>query len=200
MWLTSNRWFTLLAATFFGVAAYWSARTPLRELTPWLPILLTVYFCPKRRQAFNGGERSQLPFYMQEGRRFAHSSGLSVEPGSIQSDEDFRSQVQLPERWPSMDHETSHTGWVGQSASPHSGPSDHESDIELDSPARRASDQIGSNMQIFTADVGFQSQGMMDATGPSSQGNPPQEQSPRCSSPESVEGPSTLCVEVQSHS
>ncbi|CZR50191.1 uncharacterized protein PAC_00063 [Phialocephala subalpina] len=45
--------FTLAFATFLGLAAYSSARTPLPELIPWMPlvvwsfVMLTVYFLPK---------------------------------------------------------------------------------------------------------------------------------------------------------
>ncbi|KUJ18550.1 uncharacterized protein LY89DRAFT_732109 [Mollisia scopiformis] len=50
--------FTLAFATFLGFAAYSSARTPLMDLVPWLPmivwlfVLLTVYFLPRLRELF----------------------------------------------------------------------------------------------------------------------------------------------------
>lgn len=139
--LSSYGAFTLVAATFLGLAAYSSARTPLKELVPWLPIalclfiLLTVFFFPKVRRIFNGGGGDEPQFAMEEGRalRFAHSIGTSVEPGSIQSEEDNRSQQQSLNVAHWIDHETSHMRGVDWSTSQQDTRlSTRGSDIDLD--------------------------------------------------------------------
>jgi hypothetical protein len=128
--------FTLVAVTFFGLAAYSSARTPLKELIPWLPtalclfILLTVYFFPKLRQSLRGDNGTQIA--MEEGRAFGYHR-TPVEPGSIQSEEDIRSRNQSLDvaRW--LEYDTAHAGGIGQPASRQFGAlSVRESDIDLE--------------------------------------------------------------------
>ena len=136
--LTPNRYgpFTLVAATFLGLAAYSSARTPLKELVPWLPtalclfILLTVYFFPKLRNSLRGDHGTHID--LEDGRPFGYH-GTPVEPGSIQSDQDFHNRHQSlgVNRW--LDYDISFTGGIGRQESPHSrGPSARESDIDLE--------------------------------------------------------------------
>lgn len=66
--------FTLAFATFLGLAAYSSARTPLPELIPWMPlvvwsfVMLTVYFLPKAHRFFTRPILINPEHAMEEGR------------------------------------------------------------------------------------------------------------------------------------
>lgn len=54
--------FTLAIATLLGLAAYSSARTPLRDMVSWIPlficllVLLTVFFLPRLYQTLQGAD------------------------------------------------------------------------------------------------------------------------------------------------
>ena len=128
-----------MGATLLGLAAYSSARTSLQELVPWLPptfcllVLITVYFPRKIRQSINGYNGSQIA--MEEGRPCGHD-GTTVEPGSVQSNEDYganrtnRQSLDV-EHW--LEHEISHIGGARWPISPEPGRlSTRESEIDLE--------------------------------------------------------------------
>ena len=129
--------FTLVAATFLGLAAYSSARTSLKELVPWLPtslclfVLLTVYFIPTIREALNTEETTQIS--MEEGRSFIFPA-TPVEPGSVQSEGETMSRQQSldMQRWLSYD-----ISFMGRPESLYSGgQSSPESNIDLEEAYR----------------------------------------------------------------
>jgi hypothetical protein len=203
--------FTLVGVTFLGLAAYSSARTPLKELVPWLPtalclfILLTVYFFPKLRQSLRGGNGIQIA--MEEGRPFGYH-GTPVEPGSIQSEEDIRSRYHSLEvnRW--LEYDTAYAGGMGRPASRHSaGLSTRESDIDLEdrqSVARIVAQRMISpsrpgynmnNVPQTASENGFPSQRFAQA----GSSNQPRDYRPRSLSPESivVEVPSSTAAESE---
>ena len=199
--LTSFRYgpFTLVAATFFGLAAYSSARTSLKELVPWLPlavclfVLLTVTLFPKLRQSLSGDNGTQIA--MEEGRLPGFYGSL-VEPGSVQSEEDTNIHQWNPDVEIWLEHDISYTGGADRLTSP--GRLSHRgSDIDLDdrqsvarfvakrmvSPSRQAYN-INSLSQI-TPDNGFPTQ-RFAATGLGSRLDQPRAPCQRSSSPESI--------------
>ena len=171
--LTKSRYgpFTLVAATFLGLAAYSSARTSLKELVPWLPlalclfVLLTVYFFPKLKQSLSGNNEVQNS--MEEGRTRGFY-GTPVEPGSIQSEEEIQRGRWSPQVNQWLEHDTSHAGGRDIERPGSSGRlSAHQSDIDLDdrqtvprlfsqrmvSPGRQSYNM--SSLPRTTSDSGF---------------------------------------------
>ncbi|KAE8442843.1 hypothetical protein EG329_002815 [Mollisiaceae sp. DMI_Dod_QoI] len=125
--------FTLVFATFLGFAAYSSARTPLPDLVPWIPmvvwlfVLLTVYFLPKA----HGICTRPIDHYtaMEEGRGY-HFRRFPVENqrGEIDSRNHLRNDSLELSGWRSHDV----TGMDHRSALELlEGLSTHESDIDL---------------------------------------------------------------------
>ncbi|KAH9220307.1 hypothetical protein DL95DRAFT_456458 [Leptodontidium sp. 2 PMI_412] len=81
--------FTLILAAIFGIAAFSSARSSLKELTPWIPIalcllyLLTAFSLPRLHEAF----KDPVPEVdMEEGHSNAFRGPTGV-PRSVRSDE-----------------------------------------------------------------------------------------------------------------
>lgn len=92
----------VLATTLLGLLAYASARTPLRELVPWIPIalllllLLTTYSLPRLWPRLNNYAPVDQEGALEEGlSQLAHGSAVET-GGSVQTRESRENRDEFP--------------------------------------------------------------------------------------------------------
>jgi hypothetical protein len=130
-------------AALFGLAAFSSARTPLGDLVPWMPmvlsifLLLTAYTLPRfwtHNQGYSAVGNSDEDVSLEEGRSHQYRGSSRPMSGYVQTREHYQSREGSPvigQYWPPWfrQHQVSH---MSRPTSGLSGfASEHDSDIDL---------------------------------------------------------------------
>ena len=129
---------TIPIATLFGLAAYSSARTPLYDLVPWIPMALCLflmvtayslpYFLP--RFGITPTDRAMHnQIALEDGLRYLDED-LEVEPGSIQAMESLPEQEESPMLARFDEHEISNMSRSESRLSRFTSHSDSDIDLE----------------------------------------------------------------------